>query len=244
MAIPQIKSISDQFYKLNKFGSETIGLGGADPTAIQGFKSIDKAKLSEDIKDMLNIATTPGVSKDKANYIFSHLKENLSKVEQDHPGTLKTLGFDNLDDIEKTFKVKSDLFAMENVLEGGSGVGEVMSNNPLKAIAQGASSPVLTKAAYKGADIAGRIASKVNPNLKLNETLKNADSNELIGLATSMVNSDNKKVVATGKYLLNALQNKSSGSRNAAIFMINSDPNLREAVRDMVGMGEKDDEQQ
>jgi hypothetical protein len=80
--------------------------------------------------------------------------------------------------------------------------------------------------------------------VNLSQTLKDAGPDEMIALATRMMNSGDKKTEAVGKYLLNTYQNK-SGNRNAALFMINSDPTLRETVREMIGLSEeKEDEQQ
>jgi hypothetical protein len=265
-ATPEIKKLSDQWYELNKFGSETIGLKGANPNALSGYESIDKIKLQEDIKDLLDVVSTPGVKKSQVNYILDHLRTNLAKVDAEHPGTLKELGFDSIKDIENTFKQKADLFAMENVLHGGSGVGEVISSSPLKAVAQGVESPVLTKGTYKLADLAGtgvNYASKL-PGVKLAKSgvdlakgasdsgvksikrvynqLNTASNEELGNIANSLINSGDPKAASLGKYLMNSVENKSSSAKNAAIFVIQGDPKMRQLLRDLIP-GDDENEQ-
>lgn len=236
-AVPDAAGLSKQFYEFNKYGLETLAdKGKINPRDIPGFTPADKVDSRQGLQWMLKRITSPGASQEEVSNALHYMKKNLTALEAEQPGVFKALGIENADQLEEMLRDKSQVYSIANVLQGRSGVGEPISLNPVKALAQGLDSSILTKGLYKGTQVAAKAANVAEKALKkpldFGRALTSLPEDELMSVAETLLQDKSKSSQAMGNFLKNAAQNKDSVQRNAALFVIQQNPKYRNLIRD------------
>lgn len=238
-SVPEAAELSKQYYNLNKYGLETLaGKGKVNPRDIKGFVSSDPIKDRQSIQWLLKRITTPGTSQEEVSNAMHYMKSGLSKLERESPGVFKALGIKNIDELDNMIRDKSKLFSIANVLQGRSGVGEPISSNPIKMLAQGASS-ILTKGLYTGAKYGAKAANVAMKPVDFGRAVTSLPEEELTKVAQTLLNDKSKGSQSMGQFLMNAVQNKDSVQRNAALFTIQQNPKYRNLIKNQY-FGEQD----
>ncbi len=81
-AVPDSKLLNDQFYKVNKFGLETVaGKGKVNPVDVAGFNKLDKVEERGGIQWLLGAITNPNSPKEDVTRAMHYMKKNLTELE-------------------------------------------------------------------------------------------------------------------------------------------------------------------
>lgn len=243
--VPGFEQLNDQFFMLRKSGRETLMAKGSDPDFSNKFISdFSDAELKtyNNAEWLLEKLRSPGSNKLDQQKALNFLEDNLLKTEVAHPGTIKKLGYDNIEAFKADIVEKADDFAMNRSILGQDPKGEGLStiiNGAWKLMSLGAS-PTARGAIYTGAQKTGQLSTKVKKPL---QSLYKLPKETHAQMANTMLNSENKLAQQYGKMLQDAIDNNNSTSRNAALFVIQQNPDLRKMANDILP-GEGENEQQ
>jgi hypothetical protein len=238
---PDIGKANERFFNFKKFGTETFAQKGAvDSTVMTGFKKVEDQKALSGIKWALENINSGDTS--KVADALSYAKEGLEGLEARHPGTIKMLGLDKVDDLEKLFYDSAKRTEVIKILNEPLVWGAVPKPTLGEAAATAVrgESPLLKKAITKTAYGAGKVSNKLQA---LSKNIANMGDDQLAEVAQKM-SSGSPEAQKTGQALLNALQNKGTVTKNAAIFTILNSKNLRQEVGDMLGYSEDEGNEQ
>lgn len=243
-AVPEAATLSKQYHQFNKFGLETLaGKGRVNPLDVSGFNAIDKMDERQAVQWLLRRITTPGVPQEEVSNALHYMKKNLSALEQQSPGVFDALGIKNIDELDEMFKDKSKLYSIANVMSSAAASrgGEPIAKNPVAWLAQGIS-PILTKGLYAGTKVAAKGTNKL---VNFGRDILALPDEQLGNVAQGLIQSDKKGAQAAGQFLKDAVQSKDVASRNAALFVIQQNPQYRNLVKEMIyGAEDEGNEQQ
>jgi len=238
--VPGLKQTNQALNDFKYAGSETITSKGLprEMRANVG-PGVTEEKLGESITDLLSNLRTPGNSKADSVRTFAELKRQLEIYNNKYPGKLEKLGID-IDDLENAIVDKADEFAITRQALGseprGAGLARSATTGLIGSLAAAGRGKIVG-----AANIAGGITKKVAESApaKTSQFLYQKSGDQLRGLADKLMNSNNSQAQYVAQSLVKALDDKNMIAKNAALFNILQNPELRDMIKDDLGLLEE-----
>jgi len=224
---PDIGKANDRFYNLKKFGTETFAQKGTvDSNVMGGFKRVEDQKALSGIKWALENINS-GSSRSSVADSLSYAKEGLSELEARHPGTIKLLGIDKVDDLENLFYDAAKRTEVIKILNEPFNFGTLIPSLSPKGIVDTAFrglTPLQQAAKVKTAHGLGKLGGKIESfakKIEPKETAKRLLNMGDDGLSKAADAFEQDPITAKiGAALRSSIQNKGTVSKNAVIFQI------------------------
>lgn len=234
-ALPEYKAASDRFENFRSTVMEPV-VSGKRPGDISdlylgNLKNKEQAVFDASLK-MIQGGTKPGTARQEDQLRLMNLLRGLRETEQKVPETAtkvqKAFG-KPATGIEEELVKKADESAMLQQAWGinpQESVGTSLRRGGLDLSGTGRG------IAMSGANIAGRVIRSGKRALEtkpatFTRRLVDAPSEKLEQYAQKLIQSGDKGSVSTGEFLLKALQEKNNVMKNAALFKIMQNPNMR-----------------
>lgn len=227
-AIPAYKEAAKQFSEFRSSIPESIITKGLPQeysnTMLGKLKKADE-KLFKSSKELIEQAQTPGTANKDALETMTTLSDNLKKLEKVNPAALKEMGFETAQDaIEKLEKASQ----RQSMLKQAYGTNPQVGINTLLS---GQLFGFATTGAGQGLSIANKAGQVVGSDLaKKSAALFKAPDNELKGVVNKLKQMKGGERFASA--LETAINNKNEGLKNAALFSILQNPELRLQLED------------
>ncbi len=229
IAVPDFQPKMQNWKALREAGRETLQARGQNPEFRAGWigdMKEGKLRTADDVKNLLDNLQRPGYSSIEQARTLKYLGDNLSAAEQAHPGTMKRLGYETVDDLVKNIKDKADELAIGHSILGTgsekSGGMDALVNIAWKAISLGGS-PTARGTLFSVGQKIGKYGTKMQNLFKLPTEGHQA-------IAEQLMNSESAIAQQYGKNLSDAIQNGNLGQKNAALFVIQQNPELRQVI--------------
>lgn len=210
-----------------------------------GFKQSEAGlvkKLGDSLTSSIESAASAGSSTVAASErkALTDFFNNLRTLNQKEPELLSKLGFESIDQLEKSVKNIGDLREVNRIIAGKThhavSGAEALVKQPARLIGLG--STTLSGIGLNLANRAGRVVGAVsnNPVTNFSRKLVQLPTQSLNSIAEQLQASPQTKAI--GDKLISAIQNNDTTAKNAALFVIMQNPNLRDSVKSLLGMDE------
>lgn len=233
--VPGLKEATAQFKQFREAVPETlIGKGKLTEFSDNWFGNITnkEAKLAESIQSLLETVSSPGESRKIAQTTINQLADQL----KNKPEMLKAMGFSSIDDFIQNIRKAGDKEAIAQAMLGYEpriGLGKELKSLALGGLGTTARGAGLGAANVSGQVVGGveKVASKVTqPVANMSRRVFRASDEVLRNFANKVMETPGLEGV--GKTLLRALDNKSTVSKNAALFSLLQKPEARNVMKD------------
>lgn len=247
-----LEAASNQFKRFREAIPETIvsdGIPQEFSSKWFGDLKDGETKLYKGVEELIGGLNVPGEKQIKARKTFAELIENVKKMDEQHPGFIKQLGFKNLSELTNSIETKADEAGIRRMILGYE--PQAGFKREAAALLTGDAGSTLRGRAYGLANLAGRTSKAVTEatpdavanTAKFTKKVFDLPDNTLREVATRM--QQDPRLSRYGANLINALDNKGSIGRNAVLFSMMQNPETRNAMRDFdFGLDENDEDNQ
>jgi hypothetical protein len=233
--VPAFKYSSDQYKTFLSAGREALDSQGK-PVQFREQWISDRGKNVErtydQVRKMFVGMGQPGISTAGQAEMAQNIVKEMGRAEQKFPGTLKKLGYDSLDEMKIDMQRKGDRSAIAQSILGQTPKGEgiqSVADLVFRTISLGAS-PTARGVAMSYAQRAGQAMN----------SLYKASDDQLLNITKGLENSNNPQSKNIARTLSEAITNREPHRKNAALFLIQQNPQTRKEV--LEAMGIKDEE--
>ena len=234
-AIPAYKEAARQFDEFRTMVPETLlQYGNPQKEVFYGKLKNAEGKLFEKIQDVISRSKQGGSSSILDINTRKNLEQNLLKLEQTNPTAIKQMGYNSAQEAIDDLAKKSDIGALFKEVSGVEARTSMPKSIQTAALGVAETGRGIIEGVANKAGLAmGSKSMKAvaAPMQQMNKIFKASDD-KLRGLAERMAQSQDKLAQNTGEKLLQALDNKGDVSRNAILFTILQNPNLRGQIQE------------
>jgi len=222
-------SANSKFAKFREAVPESIiNRGDELSTKMYGSLSDNKSKFQNELKGLLDKLNLPGAQRQEQEATISLMQRKLNELVDIDPSIIKTMGYDSVNDFIAKLNSASDVRAINDLLLSAT-PGRGLTNNLIDS-----ATSIGKGLIYKGANTAGKVSGSVRKTVKpitdLGRSIYKAGDERLSEISAKFMEND--KLRPLGNVLKNAIENKGSIGKKAALFTIMQNPDARKALED------------
>lgn len=225
------KEANQTFYDFSKAGPETLLSKGLPVEYSESYlsdKLRPKKELATEASRLVGKLTGPGTSGEVQKKTFMELIDGLKEFQTKHPGVLEDSGID-LAKFEQGIINQADLTTIRKTIQGyepqGGKLSHLLSSTPRGLALRGAN---IAGKVIEGKGLIGAPTRIIKAPIEISKKLYNASNDELMPYLDKIENVPGVK--QTVDALRQAITNKDMAKKNAALFALLQNKNVREAL--------------
>lgn len=233
--VPGYKEANAKFAELRGSGREVLAGKGYSPEFTEKVTSDlrnPKEKLTNDIHSLFNDLSSGTGNSGLANYKINELGKQMQDLETKYPGTMKSMGYDSVNDMISDITKEADRFAANQKIMGSKFAPGTTSNPAKMAAGLAGTAEAQT---FKGAQFLGVTKNKLSkaaqkPASQAIKSIFNMPTEMHHNIADTLMQSNNPLAQQYGQSLKKSLESGNMASQNAALFVIQQNPKLRSLI--------------
>jgi hypothetical protein len=239
----QVEGLAEASEKFKKFREAVpenlISKGMPSEFSSKWYGDIDNKgeKLYNSVDDLLSMLNAPGNKQIEGRITLQQMKKKLNNLVKEDPNIVKQLGFKDTDEFYKHLENVSDEFNLRNMILGYE--PQAGFKREARSLLTGDLGTTLRGAAYGSSQLAGKTVKAIGESSpgkfasrvsNMSRNIYKASNEQLKDVAARLTSDPKTRLL--GQVLNNALENKGTVGKDAALFSIMQSPYARRFLVD------------